>query len=292
MALFRTELRKATGRNPWFWGSLAAGSFLALYSALDCSVVFTNTLEQALKYWGEANKMYSTLSCFAFWMPVKPYELGPGTFLLLWPLLAAIPYSWSWCSEARGGFVAQQAARASRRECYLAKTGATFIVGALGVSVPLLVSLVACACFAPAGPVWVSDILYVGVTDYAPLSSLFYTCPLAFCALWTLISGLVGGLWAAAVAAVAALAGRFAETAVATYLLLHVLSYTGSQLTRILPNAFENGATPLPLCALNVFSVVSVRNEPGAGTALPLVVVSLAALLAILLAVHERRDVL
>lgn len=291
-ALVGMELKKALRLNLWFWVSLAVGTGLALLSALQSSVVFHDTLELALEYWNVSDALYSAASCFAFWLPVDSYDFAPGIFVMVWPLLAAIPYAWSWCSEREEGLVEQQFARAGRRACYAGKALAIFVSGALAVGVPLPVNLVACACFAPASPVWVSDMLYVGVGVDAPLSSLFFTNPLAFCLVWTLVVCLVAGLWATTVAAVSMLVGNFLQTFVVTYLFLHVLAFVGGQFKTLLMSQLSDEALRSALLTLDVFRVVSVRTQPDATLALLAVVAVLLVVSALLPALLLKRDLL
>lgn len=290
--LMRTELRKALGANPAFWASLGTGLALAAASAARSSVVFSNTLEQALGYWDQSDALYSATGCFSFWMPVDPSEWAMGVFVILWPLLAALPYAWSWSVEKGCGMLAQQATRASRRRCLAAKMVATFASAALAVGAPLLANLMACACIAPASPNWVSDVLYLGVTYDAPLSSLFYNAPFAFCLLWTAIVALVAGLWAVLVLSLSTLTDTFAPTLVASYLVLHVLSYAGSQLQAIVLARFGENVARSALLSLDLLSVVGVRSVPQASAALALSVLLLAVASAVLSALALRRDVL
>lgn len=291
-ALARVELRKALGENPWFWLSLAAGCALALFSAYEDSIVFNNTLDLALEYWDESDVLYSAASCFHFWMLVNSYELASGIFRMVWPLLAALPYAWSWHAEIKSGLLDQQYARADRRACLAAKLLATFYSGAVAVALPALVSLIACACFAPATPVWVSDLIYVGVTSSAPLSQLFYSAPLAFCLVWTLIVGCVAGLWATTVASLAVLMRSFLQAAVASYLVLHVLSFLGSQAHTLLYGVLPDEIQLSALTGLDVFRVVFVVSEPGQTQLLLFVLVTLTAFSGVVFVLRRRRDCL
>lgn len=290
--LVATELRKAFGSNPWFWGSMLVGLGLAVISAARTATVFQNTLEMALRYWDKSDALYSATSCFAFWMPVDPSEWAMGVYLLVWPLLAALPYAWSWSAEKSVGLLAQQVARAPRATCFAAKAIATFLSGAATVAVPFLANLVMCACICPASPNWVSDVLYLGVTSDAPFSSLFYNAPLEFCLLWTLVASIIAGLWAVLVLSLTMLLDNFAPTLVASYLVLHMLSYVGSQLSTILlTQVGEDVARSAPL-SLDLFSVVGVRSQPDAAAALVAAVAVLTLGSALVAGLSLRRDVL
>lgn len=265
-ALVRPELRKALLCNPWFWGSVAVGLILAFHSAWQSSVIFGNTLELAEEYWDVSDSLYSAASCYTFWMLVNPYQSSPGIFIMIWPLLAAIPYAWSWAAEEKSGVLAQYCSRANRGACLASKVIATFLSGGLAVGIPVIANLVACACFAPATPVWVSDILYVGIDRFTPLSSLFYNNPLVFSMAWTLIVILVSGVWATLVSALSMVVGSYLESLVASYLFLHVLAFLGSQLHTLLGSSLGDGwlgAVPVSLDLLFVPAVRSAKDGIG-----------------------------
>lgn len=259
--IVRAELRKALGANPWFWLPLAAGCVLAVGSAAYCHTIFQNTLEMALAY----NKNYSILSCFAFWMPVYNYGVFTGVFTLIWPLLAAAPYAWSWGAERRRGVLQQEALRTNRRTCYHAKAVAAFLSGALVVLVPYLLNLTICACYAPAAPVWASDQGYVAIFQDDPFSSLFYLRPLTFSLVWSVIAGVVAGLWATTVLSLTLLIERPAEAITGSYVVLYLLVFVSAQVRTAIIGAVGLGdqkvlniLSSAPL-SLNLFRIVSPR---------------------------------
>lgn len=221
----RAELRKALGANPWFWLPLAAGCALAVGSAAYCHTIFQNSLEMALAY----NRPYSSLSCFVFWMPVYNYGIFTGMFKLAWPLLAAAPYAWSWGAERRRGVLQQEIMRAGRGACYRAKAVAAFLSGALVILVPYLLNLIICACYAPASPVWATDQGFTGIFQDAPLSSLFYHHPFAFCLAWSVIASVVAGLWATTVLSLTLLIERPVEAITGSYVILYLLVFASEQ---------------------------------------------------------------
>lgn len=291
-SVLRPELKKAIWSNPWFWVAQSIGCGLALFAACHDKVIFDNTLAYAVEHWNEVDSLYSAASCFAFWMPLRSSELAPGVFLMIWPLLTAIPYAWSWCSERQSGMLAQLFLRAPRQCCVGAKAVACMASGALSVALPFMVNLAVCACFAPASPVWVSDILYIGVSEDAPLSSLFYTLPFVFCIAWTCVASVIAGLWGATVLAVSALLDNYVQSVFASYLVLHIAAYVGGQAGWLLVESFPFLSDVSALLSANLFEVVSVNSAPGAVWELLAFSVVLAALSVMLLGLRMGRDVL
>ena len=59
------ELRKAFGRNPWFWIALAFGVLLAVWTAIVRSELFFSTLEMAIVDWQRKEVGYSTVGAYS-----------------------------------------------------------------------------------------------------------------------------------------------------------------------------------------------------------------------------------
>lgn len=295
--IVRAELRKALGANPWFWLPLAAGCALAVGAAVYCHTIFQNTLEMALAY----NKNYSSLSCFAFWMPVYNYGIFTGVFTLIWPLLTAAPYAWSWGVERRRGVLQQEALRTNRRACYRAKAVAAFLSGSLVVLVPYLLNLTICACYAPAASVWASDQGYVAIFKDSPLSSLFYLHPLAFSLVWSVIAGVVAGLWATTVLSLTLLIEHPAEAITGSYVVLYLLVFASAQVRMTIVGtvgAVDPRNQKLfdilrwrPL-SLNLFQVISPSTGRGGTEALIIALVLLALASIIIPRMRMKKDLL
>lgn len=295
--IVRAELRKALGANPWFWLPLAAGCVLAVGSAAYCHTIFQNTLEMALAYWDTKNMGYSGLSCFALWMPVYNYGIFTGVFTLTWPLLVAAPYAWSWGAERRRGMLQQEALRTDRKGCYRAKAVAAFLSGALVVLVPYLLNLVICACYAPAAPVWASG-WFITIFQDAPLSSLFYHHPLVFCLVWSVVAGIVAGLWATAVLSLTLLIEHPAEAITGSYVVLYLLVFVSAQVrTAIIGVAGLRDQKILDILSsaplsLNLFQVLSPSTGLGGTEWLVIVLAVLALASLILPRIRMREDLL
>lgn len=291
--IVRAELRKALGANPWFWLPLAVGCALAIGSAAYCYTIFRNTLQLSLSL----NKSYSSLGCFALWMPVYNYGIFFGVFTLTWPLLVAAPYAWSWGVERRRGVLQQEALRTSRKRCYRAKATAAFISGALVVLVPYLLNLIICACFAPAAPVWASDQGYIGIFQDAPLSSLFYQHPFVFCLVWSVIASIIAGLWATTVLVFTLFIRRPAEAIIGSYVVLYLLAFISAQVRSAIAGVVGRNQSALNILgwdplSLNLFQVLSPSTGRGGTEWLIIVLVLLALASIIVPLLHRREDLL
>lgn len=284
------ELRKAFGRNPWFWIALAFGVFLAVWTAIVRSELFFSTLEMAIVDWQRKEVGYSTVGAYALWMPLDNMDLPSGIFFMVWPILAAIPYAWAWTAETRSGLIEQECVRAGRRATVVSKWVAVFLTGFAIIAVPYAVNLLCNLCVEPAMSAWISDGLYARVLEQTPFSSLFYNNPLAFCILWTFVAGALGGLWATVVAALSMVVGSYLPSLVVSYLSLHVLAFIGDQIT-MYTHAYAQYSYAAML-SLEVLPTVSVRVSTGSRPALVATVLALAVLSIVPPVALRKRDLL
>ncbi len=292
--LIRIELQKALGKNVWLIAVLVVGCALSVAAAYSEFEMCGPTISLALEQWNNKNVSYSSMTCFAGWMSARNASDASRTFFMVWPLLASLPYAWSWVREQERGVVAQQSLRSSLRETYLAHLVATFAAGGVALAAPLLLNFALCATFLPAQTPLILDILYIGgISNWSPLSTLYFTCPLAYVAFWTLLCFVIGGLWASLVMALTCLSDEFVSAYIGSYLLIHVVAFAGSQLCQLylatLP-AEEAGNMPgsifLPLNLLNLPCIA--QGEPDAAS-LYVAYVLLGALAALLPVLAIRR---
>ncbi|MBS5865546.1 MAG: hypothetical protein KIC37_04235 [Coriobacteriaceae bacterium] len=290
--IFIIELKKALGKNPWFWGSLAAGVLFASLSALQGYVIFSNTLSEALELWNIEDVGYSSVGCYALWLPIRTSEIAAGVFFLVWPLIVALPYAWAWNEERTCGLEAQAAVRAGRKYTLAAKLLATWVTGSLCITVPYLINLVTCACFAPAMPLLASDLIYHAVGPDALFSSLLFMHPLGFCILWTCLAGCIAGLWAVAVSSVAVAMESFSKAYVGSYLFLIVLSFVGGKLRLSVGEAIGKNVVRSALLGMDVMHALAVRSLPHVAAAFILLFIALLLFIGLSLWVFIRRDYL
>lgn len=132
-------------------------------------------------------------------MPFTGYTYGSFLFYEVWPLLAAMPFAWSYSQERYQSYYLQPISRVGKRGWFHAKFLAVFISGGIITTVPLVISLFAQASFAPAIPMEYQMMQVVGITNADFLASVYYTRPWIYCICWCGVQFLLGG--AAAVSA-------------------------------------------------------------------------------------------
>lgn len=192
-ALFGMELRKAI-RNPWFIIAVAISSALAVVSAVG-NILYYQRYGVFELY---AHKYVSPVpgSCFKWWISLDFLQPASTLLFQLLPLLAVIPYAWSFRTEMQSGYLNQVATRTTRKRYLAAKSAVVFLTGSLIAAVPLILNIFMLACFIPAYLPDITEVLYLGVYTSDLWSWFFYNAPVAYVFLYTLLASCMCGFWA------------------------------------------------------------------------------------------------
>lgn len=151
---------------------------------------FNENLEWLASSGLRAGTGHAGFSLFYLWMGLYSNTRSAYLFCMVWPVLAAIAYGWSYNSERGSGVYNQIAARTGVKTYYISKYIAVFVSGGLAVSVPVLLNLLANALVCPYADI---PATLGAVTNSNFLSELYYTCPWAYGLLWCGMTFLCGG---------------------------------------------------------------------------------------------------
>lgn len=191
--VLKLELRKAF-QNRLFLLALIAGGIPAVMSAVY-NILLVN---ERMTYLG---KIYSTpayyiegFSLMNHWMGGEAYSLGTAIFFYISPLIAALPYGWSYCEEKRNGYRQLMVARCGKKSYVFSKYIAAFVSGGLAVVLPLVFNLLLTALFIPLIKPFPSFIDMYGVSSVDPMSYLYYSHPLCYVFCYLCIDFVFGGL--------------------------------------------------------------------------------------------------
>lgn len=148
--------------------------------------------EAAENGWGISTH-FEGFSLFIRWIGVNFSNLGGGLLNLLWPLLAAIPFGWSYCQEKSCNYDIQITTRISKIQYFWAKYIVAFVGGGLVVAFPLVFDLVVNALIVP---VCIPDVTtsITPIFNYSFLSELFYSRPWLYALFVIIIRFLWGGV--------------------------------------------------------------------------------------------------
>ena len=185
--MFRTEIHRAFF-NKLFLLSLAIGCAIAVAHIFQ--FVIPDMAEEGL--YGEEWPR----SAFTRWMGAWGYPIHIELFYFLTPILAALPFGWSLCSDSKSGYLNQIYTRGRRGRYLAAKALALFVSGGTAVAVPLIVNFVGTACVLPMilpDPVGIG---YFMVLPMSFLGELYFENALLYNLAYYGIIFLAGGLMA------------------------------------------------------------------------------------------------
>lgn len=189
----KTELWKAL-HEPMLWAALGIGTLIAGVNVAETVFEVRQLTAMTASYIERTGQYASFAGCslFIHWLATNISSYGSRVFFLVWPILAAMPFGWSYCGERKSGLYDQIVSRAGVREYYKAKYIAVFVSGGLAVGLPVLLNLLANALICPADVPGV-QLSLVAIFDGCFLSALFYAHPWAHSLIWCLVDFLFGG---------------------------------------------------------------------------------------------------
>ena len=196
----KTELRKALG-NYLFFLSLAIASGIAIWSAIQnisAATAYYSFIASLQAGSGiMKNPEYASVTLFNSWIGQDYTSVATTLFFTLLPILCVLPYSWSFFSERKSGYIRQIVSRSNRKTYFLSKYIATFSAGALVILIPMLINFMLVSSFVPAISPNRNYDIYYNVPSANMGAELFYSHPYLFVLMRMVIAGLYSGLIAA-----------------------------------------------------------------------------------------------
>ena len=116
----------------------------------------------------------------------------PDLFRLLVPLIATMPFSWSYFSDYRSGYLGIVFSYTDRKKILSCRCFVSFILGGVAVVFPLLVSMLFCATYWPNYDPIIYNLLG-GPWEGDFLAGVFYSSPLLYMLFFTLVMFMIGG---------------------------------------------------------------------------------------------------
>lgn len=198
-SILRMEIKKAF-HNKLFYLSIAIGLIFVFMSAGQRLYTHFTSME-ALQQVSEQqrmsyNSMVAASNLYNNWIGGESITLGPTLFYTLLPLLAILPYGWSYAFEKQSGYIKTVIPQTGKKRYFLAKTVATFLSGGVAICIPLLTSLLVISLFIPAVSPDVIYNMYYPMRHGTLWANLFYTHPLIFSLLYIGVDFVFAGLFA------------------------------------------------------------------------------------------------
>lgn len=190
----RTELRKAC-QNRMLYAALGIGIVISLINVLETATVVHQLTEKTISYIENTGQWAGFAGCSLFikWIAVNGTSFGYRAFYFVWPIMAAMPYGWSYYEERKNGVYNQIVSRCGKNAYFTAKFIAVFVSGSLATATPVLLNLLVNATICPAITPMVQSSL-VAIFDGNAFSELYYSHPWVHSILWCLIDGCWGGV--------------------------------------------------------------------------------------------------
>lgn len=164
---------------------------------------------------------------------------------------------------------------------------AAFVTAGCSIAIPLVLNYLAVACFMPAYVPDPGEGLSVPIEEHYPFSALFFTCPLAYAVLYTVLDFFLCGSWAVVVCSASFFVRNRVVLLVGSHVIQYFLRYCNT--TGVAERLFGTaGAYQLSL--ISMAWPVPSGDVPHAGIAVALGCAGLALAL-IALRVARRRDV-
>lgn len=228
------ELWKAF-HNTYFWIAMGVGLIIVYfdvrenyYSIPNITQTLLESIEMGLPISG-----FQGCSLFLWWISSSMNEYS-SLFYQLFPILAAMPFGWSFSMERRNGLMVQYAIRSGRSMSLFSKFCAVFISGGLVVSVPVLVDLLLNALICPSESLLFFNPITM-IFSKTFLSNLFFTHPW----IWSFIWCTVDFIWGGASAVLCFLGGTHLRFPSIVILLPYIVYYILAVATNILTQLVE-----------------------------------------------------
>ena len=190
------ECRKAI-RNRLFVIAIAVGCAVTLCSLIPQVKSYYRGM-QTVNNFSEAfrhrNPHTAMNTLYNHWVGGETYTLGSSVYFFIFPLLAAIPYGWSFCNEHRIGYTRCMVLRTGKFSYFFAKYCAVFLSGGLAMVIPLAFNFLLTAMFVPAVCPDPSYLIWYAVNGASLMSELYYTCPAVYVLLYLAIDFFFCGL--------------------------------------------------------------------------------------------------
>ncbi len=219
--MLKLELRKAL-RNKLFYATIAVG----------CAITMLGLIYYLTGYWSstpiptDVNPMASNDSLFRYWIGGEPFSPGSSVYFFVFPLLAAIPYGWSYCEEKKCGYLGMAAVRSGKTTYFLSKYIAVFISGGLAMVIPLVFNFLLTALFFPAVTPDPVNCTSYGVFFNSLMATLYYTMPFLYVFFYLCIDFLYCGLIACLSYAVTSIVRRRVIVVILPLFLLLAFHYS------------------------------------------------------------------
>lgn len=194
----KTEIKKAL-INKYFICVCSFGIILSILHCYQVLTAYNSYIIELEKYNELSNLQYNPLaeitSAFTMWIGVDNTNKITKIFFFIFPLMAVMPYCWSYCSDMKSGYAEKSVKNIGKFNYHLSKYIAVFISSGLTIAIPLLLNFLIILLFVPAiSPDSVYDIYY-GIFSNNFMADIFYGQPFVYVLIFLLLCFVFCGLF-------------------------------------------------------------------------------------------------
>lgn len=209
----KNELYKSI-HNKFFVTAMIIAFVIQLFSVQPNYDFYCEAIDHFFKYNVEKGifsdrLFFENVDIYTFWISIEGVTMGYNLAKYLLPILAVLPFGWSFLSEQKSGYQFQTVCRIGKTKYFISKYIATFISGALPIAFLLLSNYAILALFCPIHTPAV-DSLSTGIDMGYIGGTLFYENAFLFMLMWTGISC----LWAGTLAGLTMLAAQLMKQSI------------------------------------------------------------------------------
>lgn len=174
--------------------ALSLGVLIVLLDLFENHTIVSDFTQRSLDYYkaGIVSGSHEGFSLFLLSLPYNGVNYAARVYLLIWPILAAMPYGSNYYVERKSSIYNQLVTRSNKKVYLLAKFLAVFLSGGVIVSFPSLLDILLNALVCPYEVMDVSSSI-ASVFNGWFLSSLYYTCPWLHAVIWCVVLFFLGG---------------------------------------------------------------------------------------------------
>ena len=255
----RTELYKAF-HNPLFIGALLIGTVISVVNVIETVLrvdrlgsLIIETL--TLGIGSPISASFEGISTFICWLPLHGAGIGNTMFFTAMPIIATMPYGWSYNRERLSGYYYQSITRMGTKGYYFSKYFSVFLSGGIVILLPLLFDLVLVSMICPDVALDVNDSL-LPILNYSFCGQLFYKNRW----LYAFALCLVEFIWGGSIACLTFLLGSTIRIWTMTVIVPFVMLLSVDFLTSVIASLFT---TITPVLLTQLFQPVSIYYSPG-----------------------------
>lgn len=191
--MLKIELKRAFC-NKWFFLSVLCGCVLTVSQVFGWLPDQLQLLEMRQQYEKYASIMPYTV--FNTYIGLEAFTVQSTLFYLLLPILAVIPYAYSFLEDYKSGYLKNITLRTKKSNYMIGKCCAAFLSGGTAVVLPLLLNLLLMAMFFPSISPELGAYSPFTVNAWDLWNELFYSHPYGYIAAFLVLDFVYAGLFA------------------------------------------------------------------------------------------------